>query len=171
MKTERLEKIVACAFAFRFVALENALHENIRVHNSNDATLRIDHRECEELVEHEKLACFQNGRLRWQRDYARHHDLPQVRTRIGREQSASRNYANEAFLLIDGIKINDPFANTFTPDGCERFLHAGARFEQGKVFARVVQRRRVKIDRAGKIHRSTLCTIPLSRKIRAASPK
>src|ERR1700724_3194140 len=74
MKTERLEKIVARAFAFGVVALQNALHENIRVHNSDHAALGVDHGKCEEFVEHEKLACFQNGRLRWQRDYARHHD-------------------------------------------------------------------------------------------------
>src|SRR6266536_1849784 len=151
MKPERFEEVIVCAFALALVAFEDAVREDIGVHNSNHATLRIDDRKREELVEHEKLARFQNGRVYRQ-----------------------SNYANQALAFIDRVKINDAFTHPFAPDCFQCFSDTGIRFEQRKIFARVIQRRRVKIDRAGNFHGSavrTLCTIPLSRKILAASLK
>src|SRR6266404_9655194 len=115
MKPKSLEKIIAHSFV-SFLALKNALHENIRVDNSNDATLHIHQGKRQKFVEHEKFAGFKNGRFRWQGDHARHHYFPQWSRRRRREQTPGGNNTNEAFALIAHVKINDTLTNPFAPD-------------------------------------------------------
>ena len=171
MKTERLEKFIARDFGFVLVAFENALHENIAVHNPDHAPLRVNHRKCEKLIEHEKFTRFEHGRLGGQCDHARDHDFAQLCSRRSGQQSARGHNTHQPFAFIDRVKINDAFANPFTADRFQRFLDARISLEQREIFARVIKGRRVEIDRAGNSHRCTLCTIPLFRKISAASPK
>src|SRR5215470_3504183 len=171
MKAERLEKITAHFFVPDFLALKNALQKDVRIHDSDHTPLRVHNWKCEKFVEHKKFACLQNSRFSRQSDHPVHHDVAQESARNRREQSACRNNADQPLAFIDRVKVNDAFADSFASNGSQRFLDAGLRFEQREISPRVIESRRIQIDRAGNHHRCTLCTIPLFRKIRAASLK
>ena len=174
MKPKLLKKIVARTFAGCFLRLQNALHKHVCIDDANHVTLRVHHRKGEKFVKNKKLARLENGRLGRQGDHAWHHDLSQNGRRRGRKQTTRRNNADQAATLVNGVEINYPFADSFAPNRLKRFLHAGPGLQKRKILPRVLQRQRVEIGCARKLHHRaflTLCTMPLSRKTVAASAK
>ena len=141
---------------YTVACLQNFFGEKVRVDDANHAALLVHDWECEKFVEHKKFAGVKNRCAGRNSHHAWNHDLAQRCFQRCRQQTACRNDANQPFLFVDRIKINDAFTHAFTPDALQRFTYRHARAEQRKILARVIDYRRIKIgNRGGDVHRFT----------------
>src|SRR5213596_45345 len=130
--------------------------EKIRIYDPDDAALFVHHGKRKKFVQHEKFACVEYGGGRGNSHDARHHDPAQRCFQRRRQQTTGGNYANEPFLLVNRVKVNDAFAHAFASDALERFAYRHVRIQQRKILARMFDNRRVEIrDARSDIHLAT----------------
>src|SRR6266581_963636 len=105
---------------------------------------------------HGKRACVEDGGGRGNSHDARHHNPAQRCFQRRRQETTGGNYANEPFLPVNRVKVNDAFAHAFASDALERFAYRHVRIQQRKILARMFDNRRVKIrDARSDIHLAT----------------
>ncbi len=152
-KTKRFEHIIAeisdgGSFFLAVTRFQHFLGEQAYIHDANNSPGAVHNRECKELIEDKEFACFQHSRAHRNRNDPTHHDFFQPRLERRGQQPPRGQDSRKASLGIGGEEINHAFTHAFAADALQRGFYRHACIEQGKIFARVIDDRRIEIWKA-----------------------
>ena len=160
VKPERFEDIVPnrcdrVPLFFAVARLKNFLGKQTDIDHTNNPTLFVNNRKREELVEHKKFACVEDGSLRRNGYEPADHDLSERSIERRGEQPPSGQHSDESLFRIDRVEVNNALADTFAADALERVRHAHVSVQEWKIFPRVLNDRRIEIGNADLLSHSS----------------